>query len=1076
MSDLPPEFKEKLETYQIDIYKGLKTLREDIADFYLDALRIFNSNDFRTKSNLLAHCAREIDGGLREILSPKKEKDITQQWLKITQSDLKEKLGSTEKDKIKKGHVASILTALNCDLDSEIAVEWINVANQFHKYAHRDKKRRKVRAPSESEELWRRYEQILLWLIGTYYNFLNRVDRIISYDEPSNEILDSLTGLFENKALFVYFFANLKSPRWLKSLKDRGYFDLDKVPGRNELPDRPGTYTNPPWMPLLYLINIAVINQENPNKKVTSLIIEILNSIIDNYDNIDNNRIDSRILEIIGNLPADEIENKHIEIIRTILGSPNRIMLFTEGDIEQHILPTLINGQRCDLILHLLDIFFDFNIKGYRPVPIVDEHWLNESLKKYKSSIVKLCGIDTANVILEKIKKITRSNANFSIPAIDDNRQNFLPNYDCLIVHFLRDIYESSDPRDLKDLTTDLLKEDAPIFKRLAIHLINYHYSVLKDLFWELPTNPLNIYGLRHEIYILLKNHFADFEEEEVEKLITWIDDYDYYVPEEYKDSPEEKEIREAIGKLKWLDAVKESENIKIQQIYSKYKRKYPEELEHPDFDTWVGKLRGIEKSCPEELIKKANREIAEYLNAHEQKEVSLMDSSRTSTKECVKNNPDKFTQNLKPFLKVSRRNQHELLDGLLEALRDGKDFEWDEILDYVESIIDDEAFWSDKYSKFNYRDWIISRIADIIEEKTRDDKNPFKKELLSKISRILIKLAGKTDSELYPMGDILTSILNSPKGKIYYAMINFLLSYARLYRKDDEEKWYDSIKLCIEKKLDNPQVELLVVLAEYLRFMCYIDKNWVIENIDKIFADEYWEEAFAGYIIYNVNPIYAEIYKLVKDKGYYDKAIDVDFKDEEVSESFVYQICSAYLFDYENLTDEDSLICKLTQKENPVHLSEIVRFFLIQKNGNYEIAKPKIKPLWKILFDLVSQNPDNFLEFIDELSNWLVFFDEIDDDLFEWLMFSTRYIKPLNFFIVKNLLNCVEKSHKEVATIFIEILNRGTYPEYKKEDIIKIVETLYEKGEKDLADKICNLYGSNNMHFLRTLYDKHNK
>lgn len=199
---------------------------------------------------------------------------------------------------------------MNCDLNSETAVKWINVSNKFYKYAHRDKKRRKVRDPLQSEELWKNYEQILLWLIGTYYNFLNRIDRIIRFEEPSNEILDSLNNLFKNKALYVYFFENLKSPRWLKPLKDRGYFDLDNIPNRYELPDNPGTSTNPPWLPLLYLKNIAVINKENPNENITNIIIEILNSKFYNYDNIDNNWINSVILEIIGNIPADRIEEK----------------------------------------------------------------------------------------------------------------------------------------------------------------------------------------------------------------------------------------------------------------------------------------------------------------------------------------------------------------------------------------------------------------------------------------------------------------------------------------------------------------------------------------------------------------------------------------------------------------------------------------------------------------------------------------------------------------------------------------------------------------------------------------------
>ncbi|MEN4005923.1 MAG: hypothetical protein PQ975_11055 [Methanobacterium sp.] len=95
-----------LKANQIRIYKGLKAIGEDIASFYLDGVNLFENNEFKTKSNLLAHIAREIDGGLRDILSPEKEKKITQDKLK------------NEKYKQEKGHVASILTALDTDLNS----------------------------------------------------------------------------------------------------------------------------------------------------------------------------------------------------------------------------------------------------------------------------------------------------------------------------------------------------------------------------------------------------------------------------------------------------------------------------------------------------------------------------------------------------------------------------------------------------------------------------------------------------------------------------------------------------------------------------------------------------------------------------------------------------------------------------------------------------------------------------------------------------------------------------------------------------------------------------------------------
>lgn len=462
MSKIPNGEYERLEPYQIDIYNGLKILGEDIADFYLDGIKIYHSNEFKIKSNLLALCAREIDDEIREILSSEKERKIIQKELEIT-PNLKKKLNNKGRAKNQTGHLSSIITALNCDLDSEFAIEWITVANKFHRYAHRDKKRRKIRDPLEFIELWERYERILSSLVGTYYNFLDRVDRILNYEEPTREILNTLDSLFENHALYVYFFANLNSSKWLKPLIERGYFDLDKIPKRYELHDRPGTFTNPPWIPLIYLKKLIIKNKVNPNDNITEIIIEIVNTIIYNFDSIDNNWIDLIILEVISNFPADKIEYKHIEFIRTLLTSSNRLMVRTDADIDEFILPSLINGQRCDLILQLLDIIFDFKPTNFRPDPIMDEFWLKRILIKYKDSILKLCSVETADIILKKLKKITNLYPNFSIRAIEDNQQNIL-DYNSLIVHFLRDIFEFSEPKYIKAIISNLMEENASIF------------------------------------------------------------------------------------------------------------------------------------------------------------------------------------------------------------------------------------------------------------------------------------------------------------------------------------------------------------------------------------------------------------------------------------------------------------------------------------------------------------------------------------------------------------------------------------------------------------------------------------
>lgn len=60
---------------QAKINNGLKNIGEEIAGFYLDGIRIYNDQESISKTYLLAHLAREIDGGLRGILECSSEKN-----------------------------------------------------------------------------------------------------------------------------------------------------------------------------------------------------------------------------------------------------------------------------------------------------------------------------------------------------------------------------------------------------------------------------------------------------------------------------------------------------------------------------------------------------------------------------------------------------------------------------------------------------------------------------------------------------------------------------------------------------------------------------------------------------------------------------------------------------------------------------------------------------------------------------------------------------------------------------------------------------------------------------------------
>ena len=299
---------------QTEIYQGLKSIGAEIASFYADGVEMINS-DYKIKSYLIAHISREIDGGLRDILSIDKEKKQLEKKLKKTKIEGLIKSGG--------GHIASILTALNADEKSEFAKNWFNIATEFHGFAHRHGAYKKVREPKQIIELWNKYENILLYLVGNYLNLLDRVDRIIQYNEPTDEILGTLPNLLEHQARYVYFFNNLKSLSWLKPLFEKGYFSGKDNLEPIEVEDKQGYYSVPFWSVLEYLKKVSKQNFETPTEQTTKILVKVVDDIInfkkDDGKRIENYHTDYSVLQLIGLMPTGEIKDEYFGFLKKTL-------------------------------------------------------------------------------------------------------------------------------------------------------------------------------------------------------------------------------------------------------------------------------------------------------------------------------------------------------------------------------------------------------------------------------------------------------------------------------------------------------------------------------------------------------------------------------------------------------------------------------------------------------------------------------------------------------------------------------------------------------------------------------------
>ncbi|GAG56184.1 unnamed protein product, partial [marine sediment metagenome] len=350
------------------------------------------------------------------------------------------------------------------------------------------------------------------------------------------------------------------------------------------------------------------------------------------------------------------------------------------------------------------------------------------------------------------------------------------------------------------------------------------------------------------------------------------------------------------------------------------------------------GAISPIDKN---ELLNKPNEEIAEYLKEYKEergwRNPSIGGLSNTF-RSCVSETPEKFANNMKPFLKVQRVYQHALLWGLDEAWRLNKDFKWDNIFNFILKIIKSNNFWNEKYEKgSNYRNWIISQIADLIEDGTKDDKHTFNAKLLPKAENILLILSDRVKSHLPDMRDLVTSVLNSPKGRVFSAMINYSMLCSQIFKKEQEDRWVEAIKKDFNKRLNRkvePSLEFSVSLGKYLPYIYYLNKNWVTNNINRIFPKDnyvHWQAVFTGYLFYHNRPN-KDIYLLLRKNNHYIKAIQTEFGDDTIINRLVQHICVGYLRGLEKLDDDESLISQLLKKPNVNQLSAIVNYFWMQK------------------------------------------------------------------------------------------------------------------------------------------------
>lgn len=651
-----------------------------------------------------------------------------------------------------------------------------------------------------------------------------------------------------------------------------------------------------------------------------------------------------------------------------------------------------------------------------------------------------------------------------------------------------------------------------PIFKRFVLLCINKFWADYKEFiysYFELIPTALEESDYEVELQDILRQHHSDFSESLKVKLKELINN----VPEYYV---EKGEKLTAYWRYKWLSPLRDNPEFStmyeeaLQKVEPKDSKPY--EPEHSAFKT--GSVVHKSPISKEEILQKNVAEIVKYLSEFkgadfwhgafegEPDKQGLADILQAA----VKDDPMKFTDEIDAFYGTDYFYLHIIFRGLKEAWNMGKELAWEKVFNFIlkyfgraKDAILKEAFQVQGEDSGNGKYiWIVEDIVDLIAEGCRDDARAFDPGYFDKAEKIFVLVVPLLKGEKHPdtQRDALTYALNTTLGRTIRGFVSFSLRVARATKIKEENWGAQKYERFFDKGID-----AYIWFGYYLPQMKYLDEKYTKEKIEffaqKDSDDFEWQMFMEGYL--TGAHIYQDLYKLMRLN--YLKVLDTNVLEDQAGKRLVQHICLGYLQNDElllpqNSDGQNSLFWKMLVEAGAAGSGkrwlEVAVFFwsltgrtITKKDnsGEGEISKEnkkRILEFWAWTYgnqELVKTNSgDDYNPFLGQMANLTILLDKIDKDAEQWLLLSTPHIDRFNTFFVEYLTKFDdEESTRRIGKIFLKVLENTT-PTFKQENIEQIVRRIYDKGDRNDAEAICNAYGRRGVHFLKPVWEEYQK
>lgn len=901
--------------------------------------------------------------------------------------------------------------------------------------------------------------------------------------------LDVLNRIIQKTELQPFFFKKVKGLKWFNALSDRGYFDQGNIP--KPLPAKEEGYVNiPHWPAIDYLVKTSEELDAKDNKEFASKFIEILKDVTKYAaeNDISNYRTWWQFSKIIQNIPPVVIKLDDVEIVDYWLDDK-----FERGLVAREIgekwTPQLLesnDSHSLKIALRLLRYLFKI---------VLNEQKLNDIEKgdyslrfdhyhaqKITKKVANLAGIrigqeaiitiDTQlKFVLDKQKNDSWSSA--WQPAIEDHEQNkYKNNAENILVSAYRDSlsgYFATKPEEAYEYLKDMLNWNYQTIHRLAIHAISENFHLCSDLLYTFLNENFFNSNYRHEIWHLLNRNYQHFEEAQKQKTKELI----FHILR----TDDEGNIQEgatAYNKAIWLAAIKDygqdedrhyKENVAIAKT----------EPEHPDFSSYMSSgWVGHESPIPfEDLQTYSMDELVELLKTYKDpggfREPGIEGLAKT-LKQVVKTEPLIFFNQLNKFAEIDLAYCYEIIEAFSDLWKEKAQLPWGDIwpclLGFCSAVIKQAHFWdpdnaNQRESFVANRYWIVSGIGRLLEAGTKSDEHSFSKEHLGAAEEIISFLLAKEKGNEYKENSDAVSIsINSPRGHCLEALINLTLRSCRLSDKknnDHSDVWvhfqphYDAE---IERSdAEKPEYEFATLVTNYMPNFLYMSKEWIMSNLNRIFDQEHylkWLCAMQGYAY--TGTVYQEIYQFLKIHGDFLKALDDGNVKDLVREKVIQNIAVAYINDFEDFPDENSLMHTLISRNKHEELSHLIWFMWTLRKRDDEKLKNKVYELWPKILKNIDLSTREGKRTAAQLCQWAIFVDQIDDERRELLLAIAPYAdeEHNSYQLLEKIADISQTQPFEAYKIWMKILE-GASPDYPEDAIRKIMLNLVNEGNDGL-------------------------